>query len=78
VARIEASKRCDSRVFQQGAHRWVDGPVGAPYPMPLGLEETGQRCHPCAADGDQVDVEQSFRRSRQLGRVGSDDWGGGV
>jgi hypothetical protein len=78
MAGIEALEGFDSRVLQQGAHRWVDGPVGAPDPMALGFEQTGQRCHPRATDGDQVDVERSVSRGRQRGGVGFDCRGDGV
>jgi hypothetical protein len=59
VARIEARHEADAPALQRGAHRRIEGGVGAGDVVPGRLEQAGERAHAGARDGDEVNVHRT-------------------
>ncbi len=57
VGRVVAHQRLDARCRQQVAHGRIERRVAAAHPVAEILEQTGQRRHAGAADGDEEDIE---------------------
>src|SRR6202041_3423168 len=56
VGRVEPRHEADAPALERGAHRGVEGRVRAGDVVARGLEEAGERAHPGACDGDEVNV----------------------
>src|SRR5262249_35213123 len=54
----EAGHEADAPPLERGAHGRVEGHVRAGDVVPSGLEQAGERAHPCPGDGDEVDVHR--------------------
>src|SRR5262249_11753431 len=59
VRRVEPRDEADAPPLKRGAHRGVEGDVGAGDVVAGGLEEPREGAHAGARDGDEVDVHRA-------------------